>query len=163
MPESEPTPKHTPIPAGDHVLTLISVEEQMRPTYNNPSVDEPRWTWQFKAVEKNPETGESYEFRIYSGRYYGNPKATLTLLLDMMLPNWTTAQKERINTDTILSSVYRARIRHEAAEKAGDPPKPRLVYIEPFKKGVAGKKEVAAPPAGDDVPDLDASDPFADQ
>ena len=162
MPTGEPTVKRNPIPAGDHVLTLVSVEEKEQPAFSNPNVMERRWTWQFKAQGKDPETGEPYEFRAYTGRFYGHPKAGLTLLLDMMLPDWTVEQKSHIDTDTILSRAFRAKIRHERPDKPEDPPRPRLIFIEPFRKRVAGKSEPAPAPE-EEVEDLDVPDPFADQ
>lgn len=145
MPTASPTVKRNPIPAGEQILYLVSVESVMQPSFNDPNVQVPRWVWQFKAKAKDPETGENYEFRQYTGEVYGNKKAGLTLLLDQMLPTWTDEQKETIDTDKIIGTFYTAHIRHEKADKAGDPPKPRLLMIQPAKKGAAP----AAKPAED--------------
>lgn len=168
MPQASPTVRRNPIPEGEHLLCLMSVEEVTQPSFNDPKIDAVRWIWQFKAKATDPETGERYEFRQYTGPNYGNPKAGLTVLLDQMLPTWTEEQKGVIDTDKVLQTYYKARIRHEKADKLGDPPKPRLLFIEPYKaKPATSATPAAAAPAAppverDDFADGE-KDPFEDE
>lgn len=147
MPTAQMTEKRNAIPAGDYILCLISVESKMQPSFEDPTQETERWIWQFKSNTKDPETGDRYEFRQYTGPRYGHPRAGLTLLLDQMLPDWSEIQKGSIDTDKILNTYYKARIRHEKAEKVGDPPKPRLVMIEPYQQKSAKTEETTPLPA----------------
>ncbi len=152
MPVAAPAPKRTPITQGDHLLCLISVEEKMQPSFNDPKVDTPRWIWQFKAKATDPETGDRYEFRVYTGVTYGDSRATLTILLDQMVPDWTDDQKANVNTDELLQTYYKAKIRHEKPEKIGDPPKPKLAFIEPYKPTKATAPAAKPAPAPEPPP-----------
>lgn len=136
----------------------------MQPSFNNPAEETLRWIWQFKSKAIDPETGERYEFRQYTGPNYGNKKAGLTILLDQMLPTWSDEQKGVIDTDKIIQTYYKARIRHEKPEKVGDPPKPRLLFIEPHKPVKNGAKtpDPAPPPAASEDDDSEF-DVFADE
>lgn len=161
MPTATPTPKRPPIPAGDHILCLTSVEEKMQPAFSGEG-ESLRWIWQFVAKATDPDTGERYEFRQYTGPNYGHPKAGLTLLLDQMLPTWTEDQKGSIDTDRLLQTYYKAKIRHEKGEKPGDPPKARLAFIEPYNPKKNGTAAPATPtPAPAPADDEDEFDPFA--
>lgn len=160
MPTATPTVKRNAIPSGDHLFCLISVEEVQQPDFNDATKEVTRWIWQFKSKQRDPETGELFEFRQYTGPKYGNPRAGLTILLDQMLPDWSDAQKGNIDTDKIINSFYKARIRHEKAEKPDDPPKPRLVMIEPFKPKTTGA--TAAPTHAPGMNELGEVDEFAD-
>jgi hypothetical protein len=168
MPTATPQVKRNPLPPGDHVLTLVSVTESEQPSFNNPQVMQTRWIWQFKAQMRDEETGDRFEFRIYTGTSYGNPKATLTGLLDMMLPDWADEDKAAINTDDLLSTSYAATIKHERTGKTGPDGKPEfkssLAVIRPYKKPKKSAEEAAkakaAPVVEDD--DQEEPDPFAD-
>lgn len=162
MPTAEPTVKRNPIPEGDHILILVSVEEKMQPSFNDPKEETLRWIWQFKAKAVDPETGDRYEFRQYTGPRYGNKKAGLTLLLNQMLPTWTAEQKETINTDKVLQTYYKARIRHEEPDNPKDPPVPRLVFIEPLKVKKTAEAAPVAPAPEPVEEDGEEFDPFAD-
>jgi len=142
------------------MLCLISVEEKDMPSYNDASVTTPRWIWQFKAKTTDPETGERYEYRIYTGPTYGDSRATLTILLDQMCPDWTEEQKANVDTDELLQKYFKAKIRHEKPDKVGDPPKPKFVFIEPHNPKPAAAKGKPAPEPEPEADDFE-EDPFA--
>lgn len=158
MPTITPRTFRTPIAAGDHVLSLVSVTMEELPSFRDPEVKVPRLVWQFQSKLKDPATGERYEFRQFTGLEYGGPKAALTTLLDQMCPDISEENKSHLVTDDLVGDKFKARIRHEKPDKDGDPPKPRLVFIEPY---VAGAKTDA--PVGKLEELADADDPFADQ
>src|SRR5262252_6975872 len=113
MPITKGETPRTPIEAGDHLLTLKSVVEKEMPSYNDPNKQEIRWVWVFTSQRKD-ELGQPQQFSVFTGSVYGNPKATLTILLDFMCPTLSGAQKASLNTDELLYQTYKARIRHEA-------------------------------------------------
>lgn len=162
MPTAERQQTRNPIPAGDQFLTLVSVEEKDMPSFNDAAVMTKRWVWQFKAKMKDPETGERYEYRKFTGPKYGNVRAELTILLDMMFPDMDEEEKGSINTDDHLGTGWKAKFRHDKAEKQGDPPKPVLIFIEPYVKATtaAPATRTARPaPVEEEVED----DPFSDE
>jgi hypothetical protein len=163
MPTATPLPKRNPIPAGDHLLCLVSVEEKYMPSFNDPKQETLRWVWQFKAKATDPETGDRYEYRVYTGPTYGDSRATLTILLDQICPDWTDEQKQNVNTDELLNTYYKAKIRHDKPDKLGDPPKPKFAFIEPYKKPAATAKSKTAPQPETTDDDEFLDDPFADQ
>ena len=161
MPTAAPPEKRTPIPAGDHILTLVAVEEKDFPSYNDPKTMTPRWIWQFKSQEKDPETGNRFEYNIFTGPNYGGKRAALTALLDMMLPDWSTEDKETLDTDDILNTKYEASIYHEKGDDGN--PRPKHYYIKPARKkaGQVATKE-AAKKADAFADEDDEVDPYAD-
>lgn len=155
MPVAQEAPKRNPIPFGDHILTLVSVTETEQPDFNDSSLMKTRWIWQFKAQRKDPETGERFEYREYTGPNYGHSKARFTFLADMMFPNLTDKEKANINTDDYLNTSYNAKIGPHKTEKGETVPK--IKYIEPYRS-----KKVIAAPVVEEEEELDP-DPFAEE
>ena len=127
-----------PIPAGEHILTLVEVKpfESDNPYFKD---DEPesgtnqkrktRLIWQFNSDTEDSE-GMRYEHAIWTGLFYGNPRANLTTFLDQILPNAGEDVKSNINTDFLLGSRYRAKIRLVKNQKGDLVPK--AVDLEPL-------------------------------
>ena len=139
--------KRNLIPEGEHLLTLVSVDQKDFPSFNDPSIMEPNWVWQFKSHITDKETGEKHELRQYTKPYYGNPKAGLTILLDQMFPVMSDEEKGNIDTDEHLGKTYRANILHQKTGKTGTDGKPetkaKLAVIAPYVKKA---KEADSPP-----------------
>jgi len=128
-----------PIPAGDHILTLVEVKphESDNPFYDPKEPEgganqkrKTRLIWQFLSDSEDAE-GTRYEHAIWTGEYYGHQRAGLTALLDQMLPDADEQVKSAINTDTLLGSRYKAKIRLAKNQKGDLVPK--AVDLEPIK------------------------------
>jgi hypothetical protein len=160
MPQAQPPVKRALIPAGDHILTLVSVVSEMQPSYNNPEVETERWTWQFKSNKRDEESGDRFEFRTWTGPTYGNEKAGYTILVDMMFPDLSEIQKATLDTDPYCGKKWSAKIKHVKNAKGDMVPK--LAYIEPYKK--PEESSAASKPATKVVDeDTEDEDPFADE
>lgn len=157
MPQAQPQAEMVFIPAGDHILTLVSVEEKQMPSYNNPEETTPRWVWQFKSQTKNPDTGERYEYREYTGPSYGDSRARLTFLLDQMFPDLDEEDKTTIDTDDYIGTHYSAII--ASMKNTKGEMRPKITSIRPYKKPA----KVKAPPPPDDDDLGDVVDPFKDE
>lgn len=125
------------IPAGEHVLTLREVGTKEFPSFNNPNEQVERTMWRFTSNEED-EDGAPYEFRQYTGMVYGNNKAALTKLIDMLVPGMTEDDFEEFDSDDLIGKKFKAQIKHAKNDK-GDV-KPELVFITPLKKPEAKKK-----------------------
>jgi hypothetical protein len=160
MPQAQPPVKRNPIPAGDHILMLVSVVSEMQPSYNNPDVLTERWTWQFKSNKRDEETGDRYEYRTWTGPTYGNEKAAYTILVDMMFPDLSEVEKSTLDTDPYTGKKWKAKIKH--AKNAKGDMVPKLAYIEPYTKAeeAPSPTKPVAKPADEDE---EESDPFADE
>ncbi len=140
------------IPPGDHILTLT---EGRQHDGENPFFDktkevgganQPRKTrliWQFTS-EATDNEGVHYEHAIWTGEFYGDPRAGLTALLDQMMPDADDTTKSNINTDFLVGTRYKAKLRMVRNQKGDLVPK--AVDLEPIK----GDKAVQFDP--DDVP-----------
>ena len=127
------------IPVGDHVLVLVEVKP-----YESDNIyfkdDEPesaanprrksQLIWQFVTGVTDGD-GTQYEHAIWTGKFYGDPRANLTKLLDQILPGQSEETKAALNTDILLGSSYKAMVR-TVKNKKGDLV-PKVVVIEPAK------------------------------
>ena len=78
--------------------------------------------WIFEAEEIAPD-GRPYEHAVFTGLFYGDSRANLTTLLDMLLPKATDDEKKSLNTDLLLGSRYDAVIRMVKNQKNNLVPK----------------------------------------
>ena len=146
--------ERTSIPAGDHILTLVEVKQHdgenafFDKTKEVGGANQPRRTrliWQFTS-EATDNEGVHFEHAIWTGEFYGNPRAGLTALLDQMLPEADENVRENVNTDTLIGTRYQAKIRLVRNQKGDVVPK--AVDLEPIK----GEGQTATPFDPDDVP-----------
>lgn len=156
------------IPAGEHILTLRAVKEvEFDDTYGkgeNGKVK--RLHWRFTSNEEDDE-GCPYELNLYTNMAYGNSKASLTRLLDNMIPGvklvgMTVCDKngDEVETEELIGKKFKSQIKHhvnEAGKKRGD-----YVFITPIKakpKAAETVAETKAAPAAEESEE----DPFAEE
>jgi len=127
------------IPPGDHILTLTEVKpyESDNPFFKKDeavsNANQPRKTrliWQFTSDADDGE-GNPFEHAIWTGEFYGDPRAGLTALLDQMMPEADEQVKSNINTDMLLGTRYKAKLRMVKNQKGDLVPK--AVDLEPVK------------------------------
>jgi hypothetical protein len=135
--------ERTPIPVGDHLLTLTAVrlveqpnrfaEKDERGNYKATGTTEPpirpQLVWQFDS-DQHDEEGEAYEYAVWTGLSYGHPKANLTAFLDQILPESDEQMKGSLDTETLLGRRFRSRI--QMVKDANGNPRPRAMYFEPI-------------------------------
>jgi len=145
----------TLIPAGEHLLFLQSATlKTMQNKFKGSGADADeveRLIWQFISKTKDPDTGEGYEFAVFTGLKYGNTKAAMTKLLDNISPGITVETADTLDTDDLCGKWYRARIKH-SKDQSGNP-KAEYTMLEPYSAKPATK--APAPPD-------DPKDPFPD-
>jgi hypothetical protein len=102
---------HSPLcPAGAQRLVLVEVVEKelAGPT---PGETVPKLLWRFHTAATD-FLGRPYEIVVFTGLSYGHPNARLTWLLDMLLPHRTAAEREALDTDTLIGTEYDAIVKH---------------------------------------------------
>ena len=134
------------IPAGKHILTLRSVEEIESDNYNGDGKTL-QWLWKFISSQVDDD-GTNYELRWYTGPTYGNPKAKLTDLLNMLMPDADEDERATVDTDTLCKKKYSAQILHAKKEK-GEGMKPVIKFIAPFVKNTKTGEETEDAFAGE--------------
>ena len=149
------------IPAGEHILKLIKIDpREMDDLYGKSTTGKvTRVLWVFVSNETD-DSGEPYEYGVFTNDKYGNEKAGMTLLIDMMVPGMTVEKFEDYETDDLLGKKFRSQIKHIKKDNGGM--KATHVYITPITnkaKPVETKPEVVK--VADD--DAALSDPFADE
>ena len=148
------------IPAGDHILKLIKIEpREMDDLYGKSSTGKViRILWVFTSNETD-DNGTPYEYGVFTNDTYGNEKAGMTLLVDMLVPGMTIPKFDDFDTDDLIGSKFRSQIKHVKKDNGGM--KAIHVFITPVvsKAKPAGGK---APVIHESDDDDDTSDPFAD-
>ena len=138
--------ERNPIPPGDHILTLTEVKpfsgdnpyfDPKEPESGTNQKHKTRLIWQFLSDSEDAE-GTRYEHAVWTGEYYGHQRAGLTALLDQMLPDAGDDVKSSINTDFLVGTRYKAKIRLTKNQKGDLVPK--AVDLEPVA-GLAPKKD----------------------
>ena len=146
------------IPAGEHILKLSSCDVQEFEDRYGKSNSGKVERLKFRIVSnETDDDGTPYDFVVYTGMTYGNEKAGLTKLIDMLVPGMTEKQFADFDTDDLVGKKFRAQIKH--VKKDDGKMKPDFVYMAPIVAGAGKGRAAAAPEPNDDV-DLD--DPFAD-
>lgn len=151
------------IPAGLQKLKLVTIIEKEFPDKFNTNGGNPvnRLIWTFMSKQTD-EDGVPYEYAVFTGETYGNDKAALTLLVDMVIPNTTPdswgalIQEDGLNSlrDAVCDKWYEAQIKHVKG-KDGGKARADHVYIKP----IAPKSNTTAP-AAEPVEAADGDDPF---
>ena len=148
------------IPAREHIFKLVSCDfSEMDDKFGardavNGKVK--RLKFRFVSQEED-EDGTPYDYAVITGLTYGNEKAGLTRLIDMLVPGMTVEKFADFDTDDLVGKKFRAQIKHTKNEQGK--PKADYVYMAPVAK--AGAKPAApAAKAADDDDGL--ADPFAD-
>lgn len=155
------------IPAGDHLLRLNAVEIRESDDKFGKSKDgkTKRLMWQFFSKATDPETGDPYEYCVWTGTAYGMSNANMTILLNQLVPDMTLEKAKTFDTDELVDKWFRARIRLEKNE-AGEM-KPKHILLEPYvarsaapatEASAAPKKPTPPPPPDDED---EEKDPFA--
>ncbi len=138
-------------PPGNHVVTLVEVTTYMPKQGYGGKPPQEKLIWRFVSHLKSPETNEYYEVPVFTGYKYGNGKATLTGLLDMIWPGVTPELAEGMDTDQFLGTRYESLVKHERQDPTADP-FPVFVYLRPM--GAAAAAQAAA--------HAEKADPFSD-
>lgn len=137
--------ERTPIPVGEHVLTLTEVRLVEQPnrfaekeddgTYKATGTTEPpmrpQLVWNFDSDLRDSE-GEHYEYTVWTGLSYGHPKANLTAFLDQILPDSDEEMKANLDTDTLIGRAFKTRI--QMVKNANGEPRPKAMYFEPVNE-----------------------------
>lgn len=137
--------KRDPIPAGKHTLTLKEVKPHVSDDPWHP-VEDPntgeqvpgkkeQLIWIFES-DKKGQDGKPYEYATFTGLFYGDSRANLTTLLDMLMPNSTEDVKRNLDTDLLLGSKYEAQIAMQKNQKGNLVPK--ALFFAPISE----KKEI---------------------
>ncbi len=141
------------IPAGEHVLKLSSVEgKEMDDHYGRSATGKTtRYVWSFVSNESDDD-GVPFEYAVFTGDQYGNAKAGMTLLVDMLVPGMTPEKFEDFDSDDLIGKRFKAQIKHQARED-GKGMAAKHVYIAPLNSSKLQKpaeNKPAAPVANDD-------------
>jgi hypothetical protein len=140
-------------PAGPQVIRLVEVTEKETPNFNDPNVMDTRLLWRFVVKGEVDEDGLQYEVAIFTGLKYGNPKAKLTWLLDMLDPGMTKKKAEGLDPSRYIDTDYETLIKHVPGQR--DPSKrfAEPQYLKPMvNKASEHGKVIDA--EGNEVPDL---------
>lgn len=142
------------IEAGEHVLKLSAVDTLEMDDLYGKSKDGKvtKVIWRFVSLSED-ENGNPFEYAVFTGQAYGNEKAAMTALVDMLVPGMTPDKFADFDSDDLIGKKFRAQIKHVKKEN-GSGMKAVHVYITP----------IAAKPAKPAVvqEDDELSDPFAD-
>ena len=147
------------IPAGDHILKLIRIEpREMDDMYGKSDTGKvTRILWLFTSNETD-SNGAPYEYGVFTNDIYGNEKAGMTLLVDMLVPGMTEAVFEDYETDDLIGSKFRAQIKH--VKKENGSMKATHAFITPVVSK-AKPKSSKAPIVQEDDDDNEEEDYFA--
>lgn len=151
MPQLQKQEDFTPCPPGEHLFTLLDVEQRKFQSDYAKSADGmvDKLMWKFVSDTIDPASGKGWMYTHFTGLAYGNHKAALTILLNQIIEGLAKMPKDAaqdfaasLNTDSLLGSRYKAFIRHDLTEK-GDV-RPVLAFIAPLKVGAAELPHVTA-------------------
>lgn len=128
-----PFEKGAIIPKGEHVLKLTEVKQVRINSQFSKEEDGKvdKYIWIFLSTDKDPENGKPYEYPIFTNTKYGNDKASLTQLLNQLVPEMDEEMAADFDTDDIVGSRFEAMIRHEKAPTGEMFAK--HTYIMPFR------------------------------
>jgi hypothetical protein len=145
------------IPAGEHILTLLAVDEVESNVYGSDDELQLQWLWKFQSDQKD-DTGQAFRYHAYTKFSYGNAKANLTKLLDLLIPGMNKGMLASVGDPSkLIGRSWTCHIKHVKNEK-GDP-KPEIALATPIK----GKKGVAQTVAEAENLTPTAPDPFGDE
>lgn len=150
------------IPAGEHLLKLTACDKvELDDHFGRSDTGKVvRIKWRFVSQAASDD-GVPYDYITYTGLEYGNEKAGLTKLLDMLVPGITKKVFDEFDTDDLIGRKFRARIKHVKREDGT--PRPELVLLEPVVPRPAKSAPVRPVQTREDDPDDDTlSDPFED-
>lgn len=149
MPTIDVEKPRPPCPPGDHLLVLSEVVTYMPKSGYGGKEPQEGLIWRFLSSQKD-EDGNYYEMPVFTGKRYGNSKATLTWLLDMIHPGITPEVAEGLNTDRYVGSKFQGPVKNEINKDTGKK-YPVFVYLRP----------VSAAQAAADAATAGKPDPFA--
>lgn len=150
------------IPAGVHRLKLASYETvEFDDQYGkSESGKVQRVKWRFVSKETDDD-GTPYDFVVYTNLDYGFDKASLTHLIDNLIPGMTKEAFGDYDCDDLLGCVFEASIKHTTNEKGAK--KATYIYMKPASKA---KPLPSESPAEKPTPETKAAqkqdDPFED-
>src|SRR5207253_2755618 len=114
---------------GIYEVVLADVTTQMMPAFSGDGEVE-RWLWRF-VTNKQDENGQYIEVPIFTGGVYGNSRAKLTWLLDMLIPGITKQQADRLNTDDLIGMRFEGSVKHEQSVKDPETKIATFAYLRP--------------------------------
>ena len=137
-------------PTGVHTFFLTEVKSVFQAPFGSPPDAEKtveRWVWEFTAKDIKDTEGLYPVVTVWTNTTYGDPRAGLTRLLDMLVPGITAEQAQNFDTDTLLMNEYEGSVKHEASKRDGTP-FATFVYLRPLHLAL----EDAADPFVEDDP-----------
>ena len=107
------------IPSGEHVLALREIVRKSVTSKFARTEDgrTEKLMWRFEAAQLDPD-GEPFEFVTFTGSKYGNERAALTELLDLIVPGMNIEIAKSLDPNSLLHRRFRAIIRHRRDEQA---------------------------------------------
>ncbi len=117
-------------PPGPATFALQEVEVIQMQSFDGSGQVE-RLLWRFVSSKRDPE-GAFYEVPVFTGYSYGNPKAKLTWLLDMLLPGITKREADNLDTETLVGRHYEGSVKHGTSERDPDKKVATFTYLRPL-------------------------------
>ena len=94
-------------PIGHYWSSLKELKIEAQPSFDDPNLKTQRSKFVFETTTLDRKSGKPILIIIWTGTRYGNPKASLTKLLDMMLPKMTAEQRAEVTREQLLGRKCR--------------------------------------------------------
>jgi hypothetical protein len=142
MPIPTTTEEKPLIPKGTHIVILREVvEKDVNSQYSNREDGKvTKWMWKFESTTLD-EKDEPYELVQFTNTSYGSSSATLTKLLDQMVPGIDIDRAATFDTDTLIGKRFEATIKHEPNAKNEKRPYVVLEMIQPVQRKSKQKED----------------------
>lgn len=132
MPAIEVERPRTLCPAGLYTFKLAEIKTVQMDAFNPEDGKVNRWVWRFVSNRINPEDGCQFEIGVVTGMQYGNGRAKLTWLLDMLVPGFTKAQAATFDTDSLIGKTFDGSVKHAQSQKDPDKKIAEIQYLRPI-------------------------------
>jgi hypothetical protein len=129
MPQLTVEKTRTLCPPGLHVFELKEVSTITMQSFDGTGQVE-RLLWRFVSSKRDPE-GAFFEVPVFTGYSYGNPKAKLTWLLDMLRPGISKREADNLDTDRLVGERYEGSVKHATSERDPDKKVATFAYLRP--------------------------------
>lgn len=116
-------------PTGLFTFTLAGVETIQMKSFDGTGVVD-RLIWRFVSGKKDAD-GTFLEVPVFTGFSYGDPRAKLTWLLDMVRPGITKREADQLDTESLVGSRYEGQVKHATSEQDADKKISGFTYLRP--------------------------------
>jgi hypothetical protein len=143
------------IPKGEHILTLLPVEQRRVKSQFSQEADGKvdKFIFTFRSNQKS-EDGDAYKYTVFTGTKYGNEKAALTDLLNQLDPEMDQEKAKGLDLSDYEGTKYETLIRHTKGDDG------RVFAKHSYIKPYSARAKAKAKPA---VEEDDEADPFGDE